>query len=69
MQVAIASIRLKLNQLPTPKYMRIEKRERDREIKKPLRELAKIKEKVKRRVTKNVIKNKGTTPKVLGSTK
>lgn len=69
MQEAIASINPKFSQLPTPKYIRIEKRDIDREARKPRRELAKINENVKRRVTKNVIKNRGITPKTPGSTK
>lgn len=49
--------------------MRIEKVVKDIEIKNPLREFAKTRERVKSRATNNVTKNRGTTPKVLGSTK
>ncbi len=49
--------------------MRIENRDRDREIKNPLREFANTRENVKRNATKRVIKNSGITPKVCGSTK
>lgn len=69
MQEVIASIKIRFSQLPTPKYLRIKKRDRDREVSKPRRELAKRREKAKRSATKRVIKNKGTTPKVPGSTK
>jgi hypothetical protein len=66
---AIATINIRFNILPTPKYIRIENRDKDIEIIRPRRELAKIREKVKRAAIKNVIKNNGTTQNVTGSTK
>lgn len=62
-------MRIKLSQLPTPRYIRIKKIDKEREERSPLLELAKIKEKVKSSATKIVIKNRGITPKVFGSTK
>lgn len=66
---AIATIRIRLRIFPTPRYIRIAKRDEAIEIISPRRELANIKEKVKSNATKKVTKNKGTAPKVLGSTK
>jgi len=67
--IAIATIKSRLRIFPTPRYARIEKRDREVEIINPRRVLAKIKEKVKRSVVKKMMKNRGTTPKIPGSTK
>jgi hypothetical protein len=67
--VPIASIKIKLRILPTPKYNNIRNKDNEEAVISPRRELAKIKEKVKRRATKIVIKNKRITPNVPGSTK
>jgi hypothetical protein len=68
-QVAIATIKIMLRILPTPKYTRIEKRDRDREMIRPRRELAKIKEKVKRRQKNIRTKKSRIVPKEHGSIK
>lgn len=68
-QTAIASINPRLSRLPTPKYKRIENKDRDKEAIRPRLELVKSNEKVNKRAANNIIKNKGTAPKVLGSTK
>jgi hypothetical protein len=65
----IATIKAKFSQLPTPKYLKTRKRVKAIEERRPRLELAKIKEKVKSRATKKVMKNRGTIPKVPGSTK
>lgn len=49
--------------------MRIEKRDRDREVISPRRVLAKSKEKVKRNVENEITKKRGTARKIFGSTK
>lgn len=69
MQTPIASIKPKFNKLPTPRYMRIENSVKDKDATRPRLELVKSNEKVNKRAVNNIIKNKGTAPKVLGSTK
>ena len=69
MQVPIATIKIKLRILPTPKYIRIKNMDKNMEAIKPRRLLAKRSENVKRSETKIVTKNRGITPNVPGSTK
>ncbi|HET7099203.1 MAG TPA: hypothetical protein VFI61_03160 [Patescibacteria group bacterium] len=68
-QIAIARIKNILRILPTPKYKRTEKRVRDREVISPRRVLANKSENINKKLANNKTKNKGSAPKVLGSTK
>ncbi len=67
--MAMAMIKIKLRMFPTPKYLRIKNKDRDIEIRRPLREFAKRRDDVKSRAEKVSRKNKGTIKKVFGSTK
>ena len=69
MQIAIARIKNKLRTLPTPKYNKIENRDRDREVIKPLLVLANKSENINKKLAKSKIKKAGSAPKVFGSTK
>ena len=65
----IASIRIRFNTLPTPKYLRTININIPEEKRIPLLELAKIKERVKKSEINKDIKNKGTAPVIEGSKK
>jgi len=69
MHTAIATIKIRLRMLPTPKYIRRRKNVRAIAVTIPRRELAKIKEKVKRSAMNKPAKNRGTAPNVPGSMK
>lgn len=64
-----AAIRIKFRIFPTPKYLRIRKRVRPKEVMNPLLVLPKTREKVKSKLKKIRTKNKGRTPNCSGSTK
>ena len=68
-QIAIATIRIKLRMLPTPRYIRRRKNDVATVATNPRRLLAKINEKVKRRQKNIKTKNKKITPKDPGSMK
>lgn len=69
MQIAIARIKIKLRILPTPRYKSMRNKDNEELAMSPRRELAKRSEKVNNKLTKINIKNKGTAPKISGSTK
>lgn len=69
METAIATIKRRLRILPTPKYAKTKKIDKDMEPISPRRVLVKRSEKVKSRAAKSNIKNAGTAAKFPGSTK
>ena len=69
MQIAIATIKIRLRILPTPRYISIRKSVVAMVVTIPRRLLAKISEKVKRRQKKSKTKNRGIAAKEPGSIK
>jgi len=69
MQSAIATIRMRLRILPTPRYIRKRKKVRAIVARIPRLLLAKISEKVKRKQKKTKTKNRGITANESGSIK